>query len=72
MADFIGIIVDDPSLMVKLCCNVGVAGKTRNHVFARLSCTTFGTLIQKVKIRMCSIMGTGKTCYGIYESNFGK
>ncbi len=25
MADFIGIIVDDPSLMVKLCCDVGVA-----------------------------------------------
>ncbi len=33
-----GVIVEDPSWMVKSCCRVGVAGKTRSSVFARLSC----------------------------------
>ncbi len=33
-----GVIVDEPNWMVKSCCRVGVAGKTRSSVFARLSC----------------------------------
>ncbi len=33
-----GVIVEEPSWMVKSCCRVGVAGKTRSPVFARLSC----------------------------------
>ncbi len=33
-----GVIVDEPSWMVKSCYRVGVAGKTRSSVFARLSC----------------------------------
>ncbi len=33
-----GIIVEEHSWMVKSCCRVGVAGKTRSSVFARLSC----------------------------------
>ncbi len=33
-----GVIVEEPSWMVKSCCRVGVAGKTRSSVFARLSC----------------------------------
>ncbi len=33
-----GVIVGEPSWMVKSCCRVGVAGKTRSSVFARLSC----------------------------------
>ncbi len=32
------VIVEEPSWMVKSCCRVGVAGKTRSSVFARLSC----------------------------------
>lgn len=30
LADLVGVIVDDPSLIVKLCCNNGVAMKTRS------------------------------------------
>ncbi len=33
-----GVIVDELSWMVKSCCSVGVAGRTRSSVFARLSC----------------------------------
>ncbi len=33
-----GVIVEEPNWMVKSCCRVGVAGKTRRSVFARLSC----------------------------------
>ncbi len=33
-----GVIVEEPSWMVKSCFRVGVAGKTRSSVFARLSC----------------------------------
>ncbi len=33
-----GIIVDEPIWMVKACCRVGVAGKTRSSVFVKLSC----------------------------------
>ncbi len=33
-----GVIVDEPNWIVKSCCRVGVAGKTRSSVFARLSC----------------------------------
>ncbi len=33
-----GVIVEEHSWMVKSCCRVGVAGKTRSSVFARLSC----------------------------------
>ncbi len=33
-----GIIIEEHSWMVKSCCRVGVAGKTRSSVFARLSC----------------------------------
>ncbi len=33
-----GVVVEEPSWMVKSCCRVGVAGKTRSSVFARLSC----------------------------------
>ncbi len=33
-----GEIVDEPNWIVKSCCRVGVAGKTRSSVFARLSC----------------------------------
>ncbi len=33
-----GVIVEEPSWIVKSCCRVGVAGKTRSSVFARLSC----------------------------------
>ncbi len=33
-----GVIVDEPNWMVKSCCRVGVAGKIRSSVFARLSC----------------------------------
>ncbi len=33
-----GVIVEEPSWMVKSCYRVGVAGKTRSSVFARLSC----------------------------------
>ncbi len=33
-----GVIVEEPSWMVKSCCRVGVAGKTRCSVFAMLSC----------------------------------
>ncbi len=33
-----GVIVEEPSWMVKSCCRVGVAGKTRSSIFARLSC----------------------------------
>ncbi len=33
-----GVIVEEPTWMVKSCCRVGVAGKTRSSVFARLSC----------------------------------
>ncbi len=32
------VIVEEPSWMVKSCCRVGVAGKTRCSVFAMLSC----------------------------------
>ncbi len=33
-----GVIVDEPNWIFKSCCRVGVAGKTRSSVFARLSC----------------------------------
>ncbi len=33
-----GVIVDEPNWIVKSCCRVGVAGKTRSSDFARLSC----------------------------------
>ncbi len=33
-----GVIIDESNWMVKSCCRVGVAGKTRSLVFARLSC----------------------------------
>ncbi len=33
-----GVIVDEPNWILKSCCRVGVAGKTRSSVFARLSC----------------------------------
>ncbi len=33
-----GVLVEEPSWMVKSCCRVGVAGKTCSSVFARLSC----------------------------------
>ncbi len=33
-----GVIVEERSWMGKSCCRVGVAGKTRSSVFARLSC----------------------------------
>ncbi len=33
-----GVIVDEPNWIVKSWCRVGVAGKTRSSVFARLSC----------------------------------
>ncbi len=33
-----GVIIDEPNWIVKSCCRVGVAGKTRSSVFARLSC----------------------------------
>ncbi len=33
-----GVIVDEPNWIMKSCCRVGVAGKTRSSVFARLSC----------------------------------
>ncbi len=33
-----GVIVDESIWMVKSCCRVGVAGKTRSSVFPRLSC----------------------------------
>ncbi len=33
-----GVIVDGPNWIVKSCCRVGVAGRTRSSVFARLSC----------------------------------
>ncbi len=33
-----GVIVEEPSWMVKSCCRVGMAGKTISSVFARLSC----------------------------------
>ncbi len=33
-----GVIVDEPNWIVKSCCRVGVAGKTRSSVFVRLSC----------------------------------
>ncbi len=33
-----GVIVDEPNWIVKSCCRVGVAGKIRSSVFARLSC----------------------------------
>ncbi len=36
-----GVIVEEPSWMVKSCCRVGVAGKTRSSVFASLSCMMF-------------------------------
>ncbi len=32
-----GVIVEEPSWMVKSCCRVGVAGKKSSSVFARLS-----------------------------------
>ncbi len=74
LADLVGIIVDDPSRMVKLCCNVGMAGKTRNPVFARLSCTTFGTLIQKSSNKDVQYYGYGQKVlwHTVYESNVGK
>ncbi len=34
-----GVVVEEPSWMVISCCRVGVAGKTRSSVFARLSCS---------------------------------
>ncbi len=33
-----GVIVDEPNWIVKSCCRVGVVGKTRSSVFAKLSC----------------------------------
>ncbi len=33
-----GVIIDEPNWIVKSCCRVGVAGKTRSSVFAMLSC----------------------------------
>ncbi len=33
-----GVIIDVPNWIEKSCCRVGVAGKTRSSVFARLSC----------------------------------
>ncbi len=38
-----GVIVEEPSWMVKSCCSVEVAGKTRSSVFARLSCKWWDT-----------------------------
>ncbi len=38
LTEFDGEIVDEPNWIVKSCCRVGVAGKTRSSVFARLSC----------------------------------
>ncbi len=32
-----GVIVEEPSWIVKSCCRVGVAGKTRSSVFAEMS-----------------------------------
>ena len=36
-----GVIVEEPSWMEKSYCRVGVAGKTRSSVFARLSCRLY-------------------------------
>ncbi len=38
MTEADGVIVDEPNWIVKSCCRVGVAGKTRSSVFAGLSC----------------------------------
>ncbi len=38
LTEFDGVIVEEPSLMVKSCCRAGVAGTTRSSVFAMLSC----------------------------------
>ncbi len=38
LAEADGVIVDEPNGIVKSCCRVVVAGRTRSSVFARLSC----------------------------------
>ncbi len=46
-----GVIVEEPSWMVKSCCRVGVAGKTRSSVFARLSCRLYSFIHAEMSLR---------------------
>ncbi len=50
-----GVIVEEPSWMGKSCCRVGVAGKTRSSVFARLSCRWFSFIHAEMSARQPEI-----------------
>ncbi len=51
-----GVIVDEPNWIVKSCCRVGVAGKTRSSVFARLSCRWFSFIHAEMSARQPEII----------------
>ncbi len=44
-----GVLVEEPSWMVKSCCRVGVAGKTSSSVFARLNCRSVGDVLSPMR-----------------------
>ncbi len=49
------VIVEELSWMVKPCCRVGVAGKTRSSVFARLSCRWCSFIHAEMSVRQPEI-----------------
>ncbi len=53
-----GVIVEELSWMVKSCCRVGVAGRTRSSVFARLSCRWCSFIHAEVSARHPEIRAT--------------
>ncbi len=55
LAEADGVIVDEPNWIVKSCCRVGVAGKTRSSVFARLSCRWFSFIHAEMSARQPEI-----------------
>ncbi len=54
-----GVIVDEPDWIVKSCCRVGVAGKTRSSVFARLSCRWCSFIHAEVSAKQPEIRAVG-------------
>ncbi len=50
-----GVIVDEPNWILKSCCRLGVAGKARSSVFARLSCRWCSFIHAEMSVRQPEI-----------------
>ncbi len=68
LTEFDGVIVDESIWMVKSCCRVGVAGKTRSSVFARLSCRWCSFIHAEMSTRQPEMRGATVGSSGRNES----